>query len=31
MSLIRACVANEILKRVGSVRGGEGGGPRNCR
>ena len=31
---IRACVANEILKRAGSVRSGAGGGggsPRNCR
>ena len=29
-SLIRACVANEILKRFGSVRVGDGGSPRNC-
>ena len=30
ISLIRACVANEMLKWVGCVRGG-GGSPRNCR
>ena len=32
ISLIRACVANEILKRGSSVlEGGGGGSPRNCR
>ena len=29
-SLICACVANEILKRFGSIRVGDGGSPRNC-
>ena len=31
ISLIRACVANEILKWVGCVREGGGGSPQNCR
>ena len=33
ISLIRACVSNEILERGSSIRGGEGGGstPRNSR